>query len=101
MRIFLALVAMVVLCVGAEAQDVGIQNIGKTCSAEAAARGLQGQARVQFEASCVSSYTRTRRAIVAERPYVCPFHPAPDNLVVGCPICLLVLYLFDDGRPCS
>jgi hypothetical protein len=97
MRIALALAAILVICLKANAQD-----IGQICAAEADAKALHGRERIRFEERCKAR--KTNATVVIGQDHGVPASPLcagnPVNAFLGaCPLCML-LFAFDDDSHC-
>lgn len=96
MRVYLALAA--VLIAGAQAEA---QGIGARCAAEASARALHGQERVQFLAACKAAKGAPDTSWQQRNGYSALCSGSLANTVLGaCPLCILLASAFDDGNRC-
>jgi hypothetical protein len=101
MRIYLALAAIAVACVQAEAQGLGAR-----CAAAADAQALRGKERVHFLAACkagrVAPWPDGYEAWQAPSGSSVLCSGSLGNTFLGtCPLCFLLASAFDNGVRCT
>jgi hypothetical protein len=94
--------------------EANAQDIAKTCSAEADARGLRGQENIAFQTKCMAAASGARASTRARstNPYrdirraehaeYC-LHPVNNvaNVLIGsCPICVLLASVVEGDGHC-